>query len=66
MSAPAESIPARLPRAKAANRASFDRKTLGGLRVRQFLLITALFWGYVVLSNILYAENFSLSLATHD
>ncbi|HPF26874.1 MAG TPA: histidine kinase [Steroidobacteraceae bacterium] len=66
MSAPAESIPARLLRTKKAAPALLGCRTLDGLRVRHFLLITALYWGYVVLSNILYAENFSLSLATHD
>lgn len=38
----------------------------GDLSLRQFLLITLLFWAYVALSNILYAENFSIGLATHD
>lgn len=43
-----------------------DRNLLDALSRRQFLLIVALYWSYVTLSNVLYAHSFSITLADTD
>ena len=40
------------------------RPLVAGLGLRQFCLITLLFWSYVALSNVLYAHNFGVGLAS--
>lgn len=39
---------------------------IDALSRRQFVLIVALFWSYVALSNVLYAHSFSITLADTD
>ncbi len=43
-----------------------DHRLIDALTRRQFLLIVALFWSYVTLSNVLYAQSFSITLADTD
>ena len=39
------------------------RPMVSGLGLRQFCVITLLFWSYVALSNVLYAHNFGVTVA---